>query len=203
MFPRDIIFLVKICTFHEMIISDNTERGSIKLTCCSCRKKAYETEIIYQQRNAEIQNKTYIWAEVFFFLTCDQAFVFFLSFGLDPVTTQSNHLLGNPWYTLMERLLANLTHLRFVFGFCLARKKGFESVWFSETFHLNTRYRSNFKDFAAWPFWPVPGRVWFTLRLAISHAHNAHGALHMKDYYGISQKFLVQRIMNWLISRKL
>ena len=80
---------------------------------------------IYQQRNAEIQNKTYI----FVFLTCDQAFfVFFLSGGLDPVTTQSNHLLGNPRYTLTERLLANLTHLRFVFGICLAHKNGFESV---------------------------------------------------------------------------
>ena len=27
-----------------MIISDNTERRSLKLTCCSCRKKAHETE---------------------------------------------------------------------------------------------------------------------------------------------------------------
>ena len=25
-------------------ISDNTERGSLKLTLCSCRKKAHETE---------------------------------------------------------------------------------------------------------------------------------------------------------------
>ena len=99
---------------------------------------------IYQQRNTEIiQNKTYIWAEVFFFLTYDQAFfVFFLRDGLDPVTTQSNYLLGNPRYTLTECLLANLTHLWFVFGFFLARKNGSESVWFSETFHLNTRYRS-------------------------------------------------------------
>ena len=114
-------------------------------------------------RNAEIQNKTYIWAEVFFFLTWDRVFfVFFLRGRLDPVTTQSNDLLGNPRYTLAECLLANLTHLRFVFGFCLARKNGFESVWFSETFCLNTRYRSNFKDFAAWPFSPVPGHVWVT-----------------------------------------
>ena len=48
MFLCEIIFLVKSCTldFHEMIISDNTytERGSIKLTCCSCRKQAYESE---------------------------------------------------------------------------------------------------------------------------------------------------------------
>ena len=101
------------------------------------KKSVWNRWKIYQQRNAEIQNKTYVWAEVFFFLTCDQAFfVFFLRGGLDPVTTQSNHLLGNPRYTLTERLLANLTHLRFVFGFCLARKNGFESVWFSETFHL-------------------------------------------------------------------
>ena len=147
---------------------------------------------IYQQRNTEIQNKTYIWAEVFFLLTCDQAFFV----RLDPVTTQSNHLHGNPRYTLAEPLLANLTHLRFVFGFCLARKYGFESVWLSETFHLNTRYRSNFKNFAAWSFSPLPSRVWATLRRAKSQAHNAHGTLRMKDYYGISQKFLKRRMMN-------
>ena len=159
---------------------------------------------IYLQRNAEIQNKTYIWAEVFFFLTCDQAFfaVFFLRGGLDPVTTQSNHLLGNPRYTLTEHLLASLTHLPFVFGYFLGRKNGFESVWFSETFHLNTRYRSNFKDFAAWPFSPFPGGVWVMLRCAISHPHNVHGTLLIKDNYGISEKFLVRRMMNWLISRK-
>ena len=26
---------------------------------------------IYQQRNPEMQSKTYVWAELFFFLTCD------------------------------------------------------------------------------------------------------------------------------------
>ena len=68
---------------------------------------------IHQQRNAEIQSKTYISAEVFF-LTCDQTFfVFFLHGGFDLITIQSNHLLGNPRYTLMERLFANLTDLRF------------------------------------------------------------------------------------------
>ena len=73
-----------------------------------------------QQRNTEIQSKTYITAEVFF-LTCDQTFfVFFLRGGLDLITIQSNHLLGNLRYTLTERLLANLTDLRF-------RKNGFES----------------------------------------------------------------------------
>ena len=66
----------------------------------------------YQQRNAEIHSKTYIPAEVFFFLTCDQTFfVFFLRGGLDLITIQSNHLLGNPRYTLTERLLATLTDL--------------------------------------------------------------------------------------------
>ena len=63
---------------------------------------------ICQQRNADIQSRTYITAEVFF-LTCDL------------ITIQSNHLLGNLRYTLAEQLLANLTDLRF-------RKNGFESV---------------------------------------------------------------------------
>ena len=76
---------------------------------------------ICQQRNAKIKSKTYITAEVFF-LTCDQTFfVFFLRAGLDLITIQRNHLLGNLRYTLTERLLANLTDLRF-------RKNGFESV---------------------------------------------------------------------------
>ena len=76
---------------------------------------------ICQQRNAEIQSKTYITAEVFF-LTWDQMFFdLFLRGGLDLITIQSSHLLGNPRYTLTERLLANLTDLRL-------RKNGFESV---------------------------------------------------------------------------
>ena len=76
---------------------------------------------IFQQRNAELQSKTYISAEVFF-LTCDQTFfVFFLRGRLDLITIQGNHLLGNPRYTLTEHFLANLTYLRF-------RKNGFESV---------------------------------------------------------------------------
>ena len=44
----------------------------------------------------------------------------FLRGGLDLITIQSNHLLGNLRYTLTECLLANLTDLRF-------RKNGFES----------------------------------------------------------------------------
>ena len=65
---------------------------------------------IYQQRNTEIQSKTYISADVFFLLTCDQAFCLFsvlasVHGGLDPIAIQSNHLLGNPQDTLTERLL--------------------------------------------------------------------------------------------------
>ena len=76
---------------------------------------------IYQQRYAKIQSKTYISAEVFFLLTCDQAFCLFWVFasvrgGLDPFAIQSNHLLGNPRDTLAERLLANLTDLWILFG---------------------------------------------------------------------------------------
>ena len=123
MFLLEMIFWVqKNCLFHEMIISDNTERGSLKLTCCSYRKKAHETKKIYQQRNGEIQSKIYLSAEVFSFLTSDQTFfVFFLRGRLNLITIQSNHLLGNPRYTLTERFLANLTDLRFC-------KNAFESV---------------------------------------------------------------------------
>ena len=113
------------CT--ETIISDNTERGSLKLTRCSCRKKVHETENL-SARNAEIQSKTYVWAEVFFFLTCDQAFyVFFLQFAAGSILWQFK-VLGNPLYTLTKRLLGNLTDLQVVFGFCLAFKSGLESV---------------------------------------------------------------------------
>ena len=166
-----------------MIISDNTERGSIKLTCCSCRKKGYETEnLSAKERWNTKQNLHLSWS---FLLPNLRSRVLCGLFSPRRARScQSNHLLENPRYTLTERLLANLTHLRFVFGFFLAHKNGFESVWFSGTFH--TRYRSNFKDFAAWPFSPVPDRVWVTLKRAISHAHNAHDhcTLRMKDYMG-------------------
>ena len=62
-------------------------------------KKFMKRKIDYE-RNAEIQSKTYISAEVsFFLLTCDQAFYLFLVFvsvrgGLDLIAIQSNHLLG-------------------------------------------------------------------------------------------------------------
>ena len=37
-------------------------------------KKKYMKQKICRQRNAEIQSKTYVWAEVFFFLTRDHTF---------------------------------------------------------------------------------------------------------------------------------
>ena len=128
MYLREIIiFGVQNCSFHETIISDNTERGSLKLTRCPCRKKVHETENL-SARNAEIQSKTYVWAEVFF-LTWDQAFdVFFLQFAEGSILSQFK-VLGNPPYTLTKRLLGNLTDLRFAFGFCLAFKSGLWICW--------------------------------------------------------------------------
>ena len=105
MFLREIIgfFWVQNCLFREMIISDNTERGNLKLLM---PKKKRMKRKIYQQRNAaEIQSETYIAAEVFLLLTCDQVFCLFSVFasvrgGLHPIAIQSNHLLGNPRDTL-------------------------------------------------------------------------------------------------------
>ena len=54
-----IIFGVQNCLFHEMIICNNTERGSLKLTRCPCQKKCMKQKIC-QQRKAEIQSKTYV-----------------------------------------------------------------------------------------------------------------------------------------------
>ena len=49
MYLREIIILgVQNCSFHETIISDKTERGSLKLTRCSCQKKVHETENLQQ-----------------------------------------------------------------------------------------------------------------------------------------------------------
>ena len=181
-----------------MIISDNTERGSIKLTCCSCRKKSiwsgkfiskgtlkYKTKLIFELKFLlpNLRSGVLCWAQ-----SCH---------------TQSNHLHGNPRYTLTELLLANLTHLQFVFGFCLARKNGFESVWLSETFHLNTRYSSNFKDFAVWPFPPVPGRVWVTLSCAKMSSTQClrHFMSNERLLWDIPE-ILEAKDDEWLISRK-
>ena len=42
-FCRRLPFAVNV-KLNLSIISDNTERGSLKITRCSCRKKAHETE---------------------------------------------------------------------------------------------------------------------------------------------------------------
>ena len=117
-----------------MIISDNTERGSIKLTCCSCQKKAYEREHLSAKERWNTKQNLHLSR----------------SFLLPNLRSGVLCGLFSPWRarscqlkviicleihdTLTERLLANLTHLRFFFGFFLAHKNGFESVWFSETY---------------------------------------------------------------------
>ena len=104
------------CPFHEMIVSDNTERGNLKLTRCSCRKKCMKRKI-YHERNAEIQSKTCISAEVFFLLTRDQAFCLVsvfasVSSGLNPIAIQSNHLLGKS--VGIKRFFSNNTYRSFL-----------------------------------------------------------------------------------------
>ena len=131
-----LIFLgVQNCSFHETAISENTERGNLELTRYSSRKEKCMKRKICQQIKGTLKYKAKLtfWAEVFFCLTWDQVFYVFF---LQSIAIQSNHLLGNSPYTLTKRLLASLTDLWFVFGFCLACKNGFESVYI--TFHLNT-----------------------------------------------------------------
>ena len=121
---------------------------------------------IYQQRNAEIQSKTYISAEVFFFLTCHQTFfVFFLRGGFDLITIQSNHLLGNPRYTLTERLLANLTDLWF--------RKTMALNLFNLSISFQPKHRSNSTALLPGLSHQILACVWVTLRRTISHAPNA------------------------------
>ena len=113
-----------------MIISDNTERGSIKLTCCSCREHLSAKEHWNTKQNLhQILSRSFLLPNLWSGVLC----------GLfSPRRAQSCQLKViiclEIHDTLTERLLANLTHLRFVFGFFLARKNGFESVWFSETY---------------------------------------------------------------------
>ena len=111
--------------------------------------------------------------------------------GLDPITIQSDHLLGNPPYTLTKRLFGNLTDLRFAFGFCLAFKVALNL--FTLTFHLNTGQIQRLCCLAL---------ILASSRPCLSHAKSDHGSLHMKDCYGISQKFLERRNAWRRISRK-
>ena len=193
MYLREITFGVQNCLFHETIISDNTERGSLKLTRCSCWKKVHETDNLSAKEcwNTK-QNLCLSWSFLLPNLRSGVLCLFSsVHGGLDPIAIQSNRLLGNPSYTLTKRLLANLTDLRFVFGFCLACKNGFECI----TFHLNTCQIQRLCCLAlilasSWP--------------CLSHTkmrYNDHGALCMKDYYRISQKFLEQRML-WVVNFK-
>ena len=136
-----IIFGVQNCSFHETIISHNTERGSLKLTRCSSRKKVHETENLSAKESWNTkQNLRLSWS---FLLANPRSGVLCLFSsvrgGLDPITIQSNHLLGNPPYTLMKRLLGNLTDPWFSFGCLLAFKSGFESVYIN----FSPKQRSN------------------------------------------------------------
>ena len=136
-----IIFGVQNCSFHNTIISDNTERGSLKLTCCSCQKKVHETEnLSAKERWNTKQNLRLSWSFLLPNLRSGVLCLFSsVRHGLDPIAIQGDHLLGNPPYTLTKRLLGNLTDLRFAFGFCLAFKSGFESVYIN----FSPKHRSN------------------------------------------------------------
>ena len=143
MYLREIINLgVQNCSFHETIISDNTERGSLKLTRCSYWKKVHETENLSASEcwNTN-QNFHLSWSSLLPINLWSGVLCFFSSVrgGLDPIATQSNRLLGNPPYTLTKRLLGNLTDMRFAFGFCLALKSGFEFVYIN----FSPKHRSN------------------------------------------------------------
>ena len=83
-------FLVQNCSFHEMIISVNTERGSLKLTRCSYRKKRMERKIYQQRERWNTKWNLHFWTEGFFFLTCRQVFFSFsLRGGLDLIKIHS------------------------------------------------------------------------------------------------------------------
>ena len=165
-----------------MIISDSTERGSLKLTRCSCRKKAHETENLSpKERWNTKQNLHLSWS--FLLPIVKPAIRRSLSFFFTAVSILLQfkvHLLGKPRYTLTERLLVNLTDLRFLFGPYKKWLRNFEGLWLC------------FLAFLA------------SSRPCLSHTstHDSHGALRIKDYYGISQKFLQWMMLRPLISRK-
>ena len=131
MYLHEIIFGVQNWSFHEMIISDNTERRSLKLTRCSCWKKVHEMENLSAKECWNTKQKLGLsWSFLLPNLRSGVLCLFSsVRGGLDPIAIKSNHQLGNPPYTLMKRLLANWTDLRFVSGFCLAFKNGLESVY--------------------------------------------------------------------------
>ena len=114
MYLHEIIFRVQNWSFHEIIISDNTERRSLKLTRCSCWKKVHEMENLSAKEcwNTK-ENLGLSWSFLLPNLRSGVLCLFSsVRGGLDPIAIKSNHQLGNPPYTLMKRLLANWTDLR-------------------------------------------------------------------------------------------
>ena len=142
---------------------------------------------ICQQRNSEIHSKTYVWAEVFFFVTCDQAFfVFFLQFAVGSILSQ---------FKVITCLEIHHTHSRKAcLAICPTCDLPLASVWplkvalnlFTLTFHLNTGQIQRLCCLAL---------ILASCRPCLSHAKSDHCALRMKDYYGISQKFLERRML--------
>ena len=199
MFPREIFFfLVQNCSFRETIISDNTERGNLKLTGCSEKKEHEMENLSWKERWNTKQNLHFSWS--FFLLTCDQAFCLVSVYasvrgGLDPIAIQSNHLLGKT---------TRHTHgsLACQFNRPLASVGRKNSFWIC---FLNT---GQFQRLCclAWPFSPVPGRgVWVTLKRAISRARDGHGMKVWKIIMGYPRNFcsevwligLLQQLVTW------
>ena len=119
MFLHEMIFWVPDCSFHEMIIYNDTEWGSLKLTHCSYRKKEHETKNLSAKEHWNTkQNLLYSWS--FLPNLRSDVLCLFSLWRARSYPIQSNHLLGNLRYTFTECLLANLTDLRF-------RKNAFES----------------------------------------------------------------------------
>ena len=180
-----IIFGVQNRSFHETIISDITERGSLKLTRCSCQKKVYETEnLSAKERWNTKQNLRLSWSFLPPNLRSGVLCLFSsVCGGLDPIAIQSNDLLGNPPYTLTKRLLGNLTDLQFPLASFWPSKVTLNL--FTLTFHLNTGQIQRLCCLAL---------ILTSSRPCLSHPKCDHGTLRMKDY-GISQKFLVLRML--------
>ena len=130
-----------------MIISDNTERRSLKLTRCSCRKKAHETEnLSAKERWNTKQNLHLSWSFLLPIVkpAIRHSLSFFFVVGLtDSIAIQSI----SAWKTTIH------THRTLACEF----NRPAISLWPIKMAHKNVF------DFAAWPFSPVPGRVWVTL----------------------------------------
>ena len=100
-FCRRLSFPVDV-KLNLSIISDNTERGILKLTRCSCRKKSeWNGKFISKGTLNTKQNLHLSWSVLLPIVkpAIRRSLSFFLRGRLDSITIQSNHLLGNPRYT--------------------------------------------------------------------------------------------------------